>query len=85
MTTERFNGSDCTLTSGVKNRVLTISNIQETNSNDFQVFVNNSFLHLNIDYTINHKELNSTITFLNYLWDNQKITVVYSTFKLENN
>lgn len=77
MVSENYVGSDCTLTSGVVNRVLTISNTTETNNNNFQVFVNNSFLHLNTGYTVEHKVANTEITFLNYLWDDQNITVIY--------
>ena len=78
-TKEQFLGSDCTGNSGNTDRTLTINNTSLTNNNNFQVFVNNSFLHLNIDYTISHKESNTVITFLNYLWDDQSITIIYDT------
>ena len=79
MTTENYNGSDCTGTDGDTNRTLTISNSSTTNDDYFEVFVNNSFLHLTTDYTIVHNSSSSVITFLNNLWDEQPITIIYST------
>lgn len=78
-TTENFTGSDCTGSSGEQNRTLTINNTSETNNDSFQVFVNNSFLHLNIDYALDHKESGTIITFLNNVWDDQGISVIYDT------
>lgn len=78
-TTENFTGADCTGSSGEQNRTLTISNTSETNNDSFQVFVNNSFLHLNTDYTVVHNTSSTVITFLNYLWNDQSITVIYLT------
>lgn len=74
---ENFNGNDASGNSGDKNRTLTISNTSETDNNNFQVFANNSFLHLNIDYTVAHNESESVVTFLINLWDDQNITVIY--------
>ena len=79
MTTEYFNGSSCTGSDGEQNRTLTLSNSYETSNDNFQVFVNNSFLHLTKDYTVVHNASNTIITFLNYLWDDQSITIIYST------
>jgi len=78
MEIERFTGSDCSGSDDEKNRTLTINNTKETTNKSFQVFVNNSFLHLNTNYIVNHKESNSIITFLNYLWDDQNITIIYA-------
>ncbi|MFW9872064.1 MAG: hypothetical protein ACFFG0_03105 [Candidatus Thorarchaeota archaeon] len=79
MKTENYNGSDCTGSDGGQNRTLTISNTHKTDNNNLQIFVNNSFLHLNTDYTIVHNESGTIITFLNYLWDDQYISVIYQT------
>ena len=73
--TEEFTGADCSGTNGSSNRVLTIGNVRETSNDSFQVFVNNSFLHSSIDYSVDHNESNTQITFLNPVWDDQKITV----------
>ena len=79
MIEENFVGTDCTGSDGEKNRTLTISNTSKTNNNNFQVFVNNSFLHLNVDYTIVHNTSGTAITFLNRVWDDQYISVIYQT------
>ena len=77
-TTENYTGSDLTGTSGDANRTLTISNSSLTNADFFEVFVNNSFYHLTTDYTISHNSSNSVITFVNRVWDDQSITIIYS-------
>ena len=79
MTTENYTGINCTGNEGETNRTLTIGNTLETSNDNFEVFVNNSFLHLSIDYTVNHNESGTVITFLNNLWNNQNITVIYTT------
>jgi len=79
MVQENYVGSDCTGDDGSADRTLTISNTSETNNDDFRVFVDNSFLHLSIDYTVDHNESGTVITFLNYLWNSQEITIEYST------
>ena len=75
--TENYTGRDCTGSNGTINRTLTIGNSSKTNNNNFQVFVNNSFLHLNVDYTVSHKDSNTVITFLNHVWNDQVISVIY--------
>jgi len=77
--TENYKGSDCTGNDGSVNRTLTIGNSSKTNNNNFQVFVNNSFLHLNVDYTVEHKSSGTVITFLNRIWNDQAISVIYET------
>ena len=79
ITTEQYTGSDCTGNDGEANRTLTLLNINKTNDSDFIVVVNNSFLHLSVDYTVVHNTTGTIITFLNYLWDSQAISVRYST------
>jgi hypothetical protein len=80
-TTENYVGSNCTGASGSTNRTLTILNAYLTTDDEFEVFVNNSFLHNTVDYTVNHKSSSSIITFLNNIWDDQNITVIYTTTK----
>ena len=79
-TIENYDGSDCSGTSGDASRVLTLANTSLTNSNDFFVFINNSFLHPTQDYNVAHGTTNTTIIFVNPVWDSQVITVKYSTF-----
>jgi len=76
-TQENFTGSECTGSSGEANRTITLTNISKTNDNNFQVFVNNSFLHLTTDYTVDHNVSSTVITFLNRVWDSQSITIIY--------
>jgi len=71
---ENFTGADATGVSGAKNRVLTLANT--STSKKEQVFVSGLLLHSG-DYTISHLSASSTITFLNALYDDMKIKVVY--------
>ena len=75
---ENFVGSDCSGSSGATDRTLTLGNTSRTNNDNCQVFVNNSFLHLSIDYTIEHNVSGTVITFLNRVWDNQSIATIYN-------
>ena len=79
MITENYTGSSASGNSGDQNRTLTINNTSLTNDNNFQIYVNNSFLHLNTDYTIVHNSSSSVVTFLNSLWDDQNISLIYYT------
>lgn len=78
-TIENYYGSSCSGTNGTTSRTLTLSNTATTNNNDFFVFVNNSFLHPTIDYTVSHASSSTVITFLNIVWDDQRITVKYGS------
>lgn len=78
-TIENYHGSDCSGSNGDSSRVLTLANTSLTNSNDFFVFVNSSFLHPSQDYSVSHSTINTIIIFTNSLWDDQAITVKYST------
>jgi len=72
---EVYTGSDCTGSNGSENRVLTLTSVLSS-SDKVLVFVNNSFLHLNSDYTISYSTT-TTITFLNNLWNDQPISIIY--------
>ena len=75
---EEYVGAECSGSDGGANRTITLKNTKETSDSDFLVFVNNSFRHLNSNYTVSHNESGSVITFLDYLWDDQHITIIYS-------
>jgi len=78
MTTgEDYDGTDLTLNDGSRNRVLTISNSRLTIDDGLQVFVDGYFLHPDDDFTIVHNSASSVITFLNAIFNSQKITVIY--------
>ena len=76
-TSEEKRGSDCSLSDALPNRVLTLSNTSLTQSGGFNVYVNGLHLVLLTDYTVIHNAANSTITFLNVLFDSDYITAVY--------
>jgi uncharacterized membrane protein len=73
--TENKLGSDCTLTDGDVNRVLTLANTS-TSANEL-VVVDGFVLRLTADYTVSHLAASTTITFLGKIWDAQKIDVRY--------
>ena len=75
--TEYYDGSDCTESSGDLNRVLTISNTSTTTVNGFLIYVSGLALALTSEYTIIHNPANSVVTFINRVWDDQKIIVQY--------
>ena len=75
--TENKRGSDCSLTDGLPNRVLTLGNVQLTQAGGFMVFVNGLNLVLNVDYTVTHNAAASTVTFLNAMWNANYIAVIY--------
>lgn len=77
LTTESKRGSDCSLTDGVINRVLTLANTQMTLSGGFTVYVNGLSRVPTTEYTVSHKVAASTITFLNAVWDADYIVVIY--------
>lgn len=70
-------GSSCTLTDGVKNRVLTLTNTGLTHNDGLTIIVGYSGLANGVDFTISHANTGSTITFLNEIFDTQSITVNY--------
>ncbi len=69
LTTDEYSGSDCTGLTGEEDRTLDIGAIPKF------IFVNNSMLHLNVDYSFSV----TTVTFLNALWDTQPISVITTT------
>jgi hypothetical protein len=74
LTIENKRGSNCSLSDGAQSRVLVLGNI--TTSNNEQVYVNGLILH-SADYTINNLSSSSTITFINSIWDDMYIKIVY--------
>ena len=75
--TEDYQGSDCTGSDGDTNRVLTISNVDTTGDNGFMVFVDGLGLSNGTHFTASHASEDTTITFLNKLWDDQNVVVNY--------
>jgi len=71
-------GSDCSLTDGDVDRVLTLANTTLETSEE-RVYLDGQFLEPVTDYTANHLEASSTITFLTKVWDDQIINVLYTT------
>jgi len=78
METESYTGSNATGTSGSTNRVLTLSNTRRTIDDGFIVIVDTFSLHPTSDFTVSHQITSSEITFLNPLFDSQRITVHYT-------
>lgn len=77
MTTENFTGADASGSSGDTNRVLTLSNTSLTSSEDLKLFVNGLRQVEDTNYTVNHLVANTTIVFLNALYDPFLIVVDY--------
>lgn len=79
MTFGTFNGTgaDCSGTSGARNRVLTLSNTGLTIQSGLLVYASGLALGLTTEYTVTHNSTNSTITFLNGMWDDMTIVVRY--------
>lgn len=75
--TESKRGSNCTLTDGVPNRVLTLANTLLTQSGGFSVYANGLQLVPTTEYTVSHLSTLSTITFLNVVWDSDYLVVIY--------
>lgn len=76
-TSESFDGNNCTGNEGATNRTLTLNNSRLTLDNQLKVYVDGFFLHNTNDFTISHLSSNSTIIFLNSIFNSQKITVIY--------
>jgi len=70
-------GANCTGTNGTVNRILTLTNSALTTT--VIVWVNGTMLHETFDFTISHLGANSTITFLNPIWNEDYIGVLYFT------
>jgi len=75
--TENYDGNDCTGSSGTASRTLTISNTLETQDDSFLVIVSGLVLIPTSDFTVDHNSSSSVITFVNALYDDQKILVQY--------
>ena len=69
-------GSDCTGSDGAKSRTLVLPNMLSTAKLPLLVFVQGLFLHSS-DYSIEHKDENSVITFTNEIDNVSYITIVH--------
>ena len=69
-----YTGTNLTGNDGDINRVLTLANTRLSEKEE--IFVQGLKLHSG-DYTVNHLSVSSTITFLNAIWNDMKITVVF--------
>lgn len=76
-TTENKLGSDCSGSDGASNRVLTLANTLTTVQGGLLVYVDGSAISLTTNYTINHNNTGSEITFLDALADSAVIIVNY--------
>lgn len=75
--TEPGTGADCSGTSGDKNRVFTLPNTNLTQQAGFIVYASGLALALGTEYTVNHLSADTTVTFLNGMWDDMPILVQY--------
>ncbi len=75
--TEYYTGSDCTLTDGDSNRVLTLANTGKTVQDGFSVHAGGLELSLTSEYTVVHNTTGTQITFLNALFDSMNIIITY--------
>lgn len=75
---EEFKGSDASGSDGETNRIITLSNLNTTQSEGFYVYVDGLFKSSN-DYSVNHKNSDTEITFDIKIWDDQEIAVIYET------
>lgn len=72
-------GSDCSGANKTTNRVLTLNNTSLTQaSQPFRVFVEGRLERIG-RYTISHKTVGTTITFLNKIFNTDRINVEYYT------
>lgn len=78
MATENFFGSSATGTNGQSNRVITLNNTGLTSDADFLVFKSGLSLSVTSEYTVNHLAANTTVTFLNPLWDTEALIFQYA-------
>jgi hypothetical protein len=74
---ESYLGSDCSGVTGTTNRVLTLANIAL--SKNELISVAGVVMTPDIDYTINHLNSATTITFIGIIQDAQQIEVLYFT------
>jgi len=77
MPVEYANGSSASGVNGATNRVLTLANTSLTVQNDFYVYVSGLLLALTDEYTVTHSTSGSQVTFLNGLWNDLEVIVVY--------
>ena len=75
-TTKEYTGSDCTGSNGDLNRTLTL--INRAKPDGFLLYVSGLLLSETSSYSIAHSDTGSVITFLNALFDDMEIVVVYN-------
>lgn len=81
-TTESKLGSDCSGSNGASNRVLTLANTKNTVQGGFLVYASGLALALTTEYTVDHNNSGTEITFLNGMWDDMTIVVNYNQVAL---
>jgi len=74
-TTEYKHGSDCTGSDGALNRTLTLT--YNAKPERFLLYVSGLLLSTLSSYKVTHQDTGSVITFLNALYDDMEIVVVY--------
>lgn len=79
MTLANYSGSDLSGSSGDLNRVLTLSNTENTLSDNFFVYVSGLLTIEDTDFTVTHNSASSTVAFLKPLYDDMTIIVIYHT------
>lgn len=77
LTTETYLGSDCSGLSGNTNRILTLANSSLTS--DEAIYLDGLRLREITQYTASHLSVNSTITIIIPVWNDQLIVVDYFT------
>lgn len=75
--TENKHGSDCAGSDGALNRTLTLSNTVTTKSTGFFVYVSGLLLSTSSSYSITHNETGTVVTFLNAMFSDMEIIVIY--------
>ena len=80
--TSYFTGTDASGSTGAKNRVITLDNTELTVQGGFEVFASGIAQSLFTDYTVVHNTTGSLITFLNNLFNDSPIIVVFNSTAL---
>lgn len=70
-------GTTLTGSDGIQNRILTLSNTELSSKES--IYIDGVYLYQTADYTISHSKSNTTITFLNNIYNNQNISVYFTT------
>ena len=81
---ENLSGSDADGVDAAVNRVITLSNAQETTEGGMQVTASGLTLMRDVEYNAEHKDSGTEITFLEKLWDTQDVVIKYYLKPLEH-